>query len=344
MLCPYCKEEIADGAIKCKHCQSMLTAAGAVSAGGAQTAQYKSPKEWIAHRFYAGKIGTGLLQLLLPVIGIITIVAGGSGKNDVALLGIGIICIIAWGIWTLVDLIVICISKFKDKNGYIITNKPGIPAGVGMAAAASPLCKHAQNWNPRNLRWLLFSTDGRLTRAQYSITMAALLVFCYIVMLLLGFVASLIFEETTDWTTYQTIRGAIQILGGLGIFMLGIAPTIKRLHDRDKSEKWIWLFLAPVIVIVLLHMVCLALVPNIIVSSNEIIDYYDAYNANATVLARLYLGNFTWLIIIGLCAWIIVYLCCLPGTAGCNKWCEQKSGFTFKSLAALYQRKKRANK
>jgi hypothetical protein len=26
MLCPYCKEETAEGAIKCKHCDSMLVA------------------------------------------------------------------------------------------------------------------------------------------------------------------------------------------------------------------------------------------------------------------------------------------------------------------------------
>lgn len=68
----------------------------------------KSEKEWIvtlllclflggvgAHRFYAGKVGTGILQL---------ITLGGCG------------------IWTLIDLIMILTEKFKDKDGYVIKN------------------------------------------------------------------------------------------------------------------------------------------------------------------------------------------------------------------------------
>jgi TM2 domain-containing membrane protein YozV len=42
------------------------------------------------HRFYVGKIGTGILQL---------ITLGGLG------------------IWSLIDLVVIIVSKFKDKQG-----------------------------------------------------------------------------------------------------------------------------------------------------------------------------------------------------------------------------------
>ena len=68
----------------------------------------QSEKNWLAtlllclfvgplgiHRFYAGKIGTGILQL---------ITLGGCG------------------IWTIIDLIMIITGNFTDKDGNKITN------------------------------------------------------------------------------------------------------------------------------------------------------------------------------------------------------------------------------
>lgn len=68
----------------------------------------KSDKEWLVtlllslflgtlgvHRFYVGKIGTRILQL---------ITLGGCG------------------IWTLIDIIMIVTGNFKDKDGYEIKN------------------------------------------------------------------------------------------------------------------------------------------------------------------------------------------------------------------------------
>lgn len=68
----------------------------------------KSEKDWLVtlllclflgglgvHRFYAGKIGTGILQLLT---------AGGCG------------------VWALIDLIMILTGKFTDNDGNTIQN------------------------------------------------------------------------------------------------------------------------------------------------------------------------------------------------------------------------------
>lgn len=48
-----------------------------------------------AHRFYVGKVGTGVIQLLT---------LGGLG------------------IWALIDFVIIAIGKFKDKHGNVIRN------------------------------------------------------------------------------------------------------------------------------------------------------------------------------------------------------------------------------
>jgi len=69
----------------------------------------KSDKDWLVtlllcwflgavggHRFYAGKVGTGILQLLT---------LGGCG------------------IWVIIDLIMVITGKFTDAQGNVISNK-----------------------------------------------------------------------------------------------------------------------------------------------------------------------------------------------------------------------------
>ncbi len=75
MLCPYCKEEIQNDAIKCKHCGSMLT--GDVTTQGQAPAQNHGRSKIAAgllgiflggfgvHKFYLGQIVWGIIYLLL---------------------------------------------------------------------------------------------------------------------------------------------------------------------------------------------------------------------------------------------------------------------------------------
>jgi hypothetical protein len=95
--CPECGTNISDQAATCPKC-------GKPSSPKDVTLPAPERRSWLialllciflgalgAHRFYVGKIGTGLLQLLT---------LGGCG------------------IWALIDVINILIGGFKDINGY----------------------------------------------------------------------------------------------------------------------------------------------------------------------------------------------------------------------------------
>ena len=66
--------------------------------------------EFGAHRFYVGKIGTAIVMLILGVV----------GWSTVWVFGVGLIPLIAVGIWALVDFIFAVAGRFRDSEGRII--------------------------------------------------------------------------------------------------------------------------------------------------------------------------------------------------------------------------------
>lgn len=107
MFCKNCGSEVNDNAIICIKCGCSLTESRNDSSLHNQ--QDKSPKDWTitlllciflgtigVHRFYVGKIGTGVAQIFT---------FGGCG------------------IWTFVDLVMILTGSFTDESGKKIVNK-----------------------------------------------------------------------------------------------------------------------------------------------------------------------------------------------------------------------------
>ena len=113
VVCPKCGKQVED--LKTSHPENIIinnnnnassSASAIVNASG--YGSMVSPKSWLVtlllclflgvvggHRFYAGKIVTAIIMILLSLTGISEI-------------------------WALIDLIMIILSKFKDKQGLVI--------------------------------------------------------------------------------------------------------------------------------------------------------------------------------------------------------------------------------
>lgn len=136
MVCPNCSRELSDTATMCPNCGHPITPPGA------------SPKKQMvtfllclfagsvgAHRFYTGKIGTGILQALLLVTGMALLfvwafsfdtysgISSLNGeeyspqKTSFTLPILSFAIIIGLSIWCIIDLIRIVCSKFTDSKG-----------------------------------------------------------------------------------------------------------------------------------------------------------------------------------------------------------------------------------
>lgn len=87
-----------------------------------------------------------------------------------------------------------------------------------------------------NIDWghLLFAFDGRINRAKFWLVMAITWI---VTALVIGIVAAM--NSTFGWV--------IAAVFYIGLIWVGLAVSVKRWHDRDKSGWWVLIGLIPII-------------------------------------------------------------------------------------------------
>lgn len=145
MFCTHCGKSVPDDAMSCPECGTPITSRptppenGGTAAPGAQAAPAEacSPKNRLAlsllagvlgaHRFYAGRILSGIIMLLLFLAGLFAvlcsaiILVASYSQEAIPVMIAGGILLVLLEIWLLIDIVLALCGRFRDRNGRRIT-------------------------------------------------------------------------------------------------------------------------------------------------------------------------------------------------------------------------------
>lgn len=133
MFCSKCGAQLIEGAAFCSKCGGRTAAAeGVVPDVSGKSRLATSLLAWFlgyfgAHRFYAGKIPTAVIMLVMGVVagacwfvGLFGPLAAGEDVPAWGLMSIGALLYFAVWIWSVIDFIIAVTGNFKDSQGRII--------------------------------------------------------------------------------------------------------------------------------------------------------------------------------------------------------------------------------
>jgi uncharacterized membrane protein YhaH (DUF805 family) len=100
--------------------------------------------------------------------------------------------------------------------------------------------------NLEHLKYIMFSTEGRLNRRRYWLTSLLLTVVMSSIVVALG-----VSSHTAEAGEHLPLVNIVALILMLGFYLVmvyvSIAMLIKRAHDRNRSGHFIWLMFIPII-------------------------------------------------------------------------------------------------
>jgi uncharacterized membrane protein YhaH (DUF805 family) len=136
----------------------------------------------------------------------------------------------------------------------------------------------------------LFNPSGRTNRAKWWLSVL-------LYMILYAIALALLYALSTQGM--EILGGVIMAVVGVGILVSSILIAIRRLHDRDKSGHWLWL---------------LYVLPGVVSGIGNVLVLVVATTEALLIGMLLSLGS------LGFSIWALVWLGCLRGTQGPNRF------------------------